>query len=350
MRGEDLTKLIKSLNERLIPLRAHIDLTYRCNLKCIHCYQDSPAENELSTDELLNIIDQLAQEGCLEISFTGGEPLIRGDFTKIAEYAREKGHAITVQTNGTLIDEKMAIKLKELNADAYVSLYGVTARTHERITLIPGSFSKTMQGIKLLKRAGVKVHVSTVVMRQNVMEVKDLSKMCREMDIEFEPSPLLLPTVSGSLNPLKYKLTDEELEGFVDQLIEEGGWESSNEGRVGLCTGGRSSLWITADGRVYPCFLFAHPIEGMGDVNLRRTHLHEAWRVSPTFNSIREVKVEDFGGCLSCLYKSVCAFCPALVLIKSPDKMAALHQVCRLAKATYQLLQGRKQGEGKNKP
>jgi len=90
--------------DRCVPLRAIVELTYRCNLRCVHCYTVGRAgERELGTEEVRGILDQLAGEGCLYLTFTGGEILLREDFFALAAYARRKRFALRLFTNGSFL-------------------------------------------------------------------------------------------------------------------------------------------------------------------------------------------------------------------------------------------------------
>ena len=112
----------KRLRERVagkrIPLSGSLELTFRCNLRCVHCYLDgqhtpSPEQHELTTSEITDIIDQIVAEGCLWLLLTGGEPLVRPDWKEIYLYAKRKGLIITLFTNGTLLTPEDADFLAE---------------------------------------------------------------------------------------------------------------------------------------------------------------------------------------------------------------------------------------------
>ena len=99
---------------RRLPLDATVETTFRCNLRCVHCYVNEPARDpaararELSTDRLLRLVDEVVAEGCLEVLFTGGEVLLRPDFPEVYLHAVRRGLRVTVFTNGTLVTDKVA--------------------------------------------------------------------------------------------------------------------------------------------------------------------------------------------------------------------------------------------------
>jgi len=178
MREVSQEELERRDRERHIPRYAIFEITYRCNLSCMHCYLEEDTRNELTTQEVFSIIDQLAQAGCLWITFTGGEVFTRVDFFEIAGYARKKNMALALMTNGTLIDEVVAERLKQLCFQRIaISLYGVTPEIHERVTRVEGSFSKTLRAIGLLREAGLKTRVMTPVMKENINEIGEILYM-----------------------------------------------------------------------------------------------------------------------------------------------------------------------------
>ncbi|MBA7650017.1 putative mycofactocin radical SAM maturase MftC [subsurface metagenome] len=143
----------KSAQEK-IPLKASFELTYQCNLRCLHCYvprrqktQGQKTTEELSYSKVCSILDQLADLGCFHLNLTGGESLRRPDFFKILTYAKKKGFYTILLTNATLITPQVADNLADLNINQVdISLYGITPHTHEKITQIPGSFTRCLKG------------------------------------------------------------------------------------------------------------------------------------------------------------------------------------------------------------
>src|SRR4029453_13908837 len=147
----------RTMREHL-PLSGTIEVTRRCPLTCVHCYNNLPladgagASTELTYAEHCRILDELADAGCLWLLFTGGEIFARRDFLDIYTYAKKKGFLITLFTNGTLITPRIADYLAVWRPFSIeITLYGLTKETYERLTGIPGSFEKCMRGIRLLR-------------------------------------------------------------------------------------------------------------------------------------------------------------------------------------------------------
>ena len=142
-----------------LPLNATIEVTRRCPLTCVHCYNNLPmsdheaSSSELSYQELCRILDEMAEAGCLWLLFTGGEIFARRDFLDIYTYAKRKGFLITLFTNGTLITPRIADYLAVWRPFAIeITLYGRTRDTYERLTGVPGSYDKCLKDLLLERR------------------------------------------------------------------------------------------------------------------------------------------------------------------------------------------------------
>ena len=164
-----------------LPLQGSIDLTYRCNNNCRHCWlwipENSPEkEKELTLEEIKRIADEARSMGCRKWYISGGEPMIRPDFPEILEYLNKNSLGNTLNTNGTLITPKIA-RLMKTNAVNLIALYGATAEIYGHITRRPGSFEMLKQGIAYLKEAGTNFTVQVVPMTDNDHQFKEMAKL-----------------------------------------------------------------------------------------------------------------------------------------------------------------------------
>ena len=210
-------RLRRKIVEKNIPISASFELTYSCNINCNICYQFLPDRNELTTLEVKNILDQLADAGCLYLSFTGGEPLLRKDLWEIAEYAKEKTFALTLQTNGTLLGLHEADRIKKLNFfEVHISVLGADDSTHDRITRTKGSFRKAINAAELLIERGITVVFKTTVMKENFAEYKDIWKLGKELGARPYFSPVIYPKTDKNKGPLEHRLSDEDLKELAD--------------------------------------------------------------------------------------------------------------------------------------
>ena len=202
-----------------IPLFGTIETTFRCNLNCIHCYVNAPAHSperekrELSTKRLLRLMDEITDQGCLNLLFTGGEVLIRRDFSEVYQYAVNKGLRVTVFTNGTLITDEIVSLFHQVPPYCVeITLYGMTPATYERITRVKGSFNQCRKGIMRLYCAKIPLRLKTMVMTWNVNELKAMRKFAEKFGFPFRHDGLLNLRLDGHPIPIKkLQLSPEEL-------------------------------------------------------------------------------------------------------------------------------------------
>jgi len=162
------------------------NITRRCNLKCVHCYahaKNITFNNELSTVEGKNLLDDLADFGVPVILFSGGEPLTRKDLPELAAYAVKKGMRAVISTNGTLITPQKARTLKEIGLSYVgISLDGME-EINDRFRGVKGAFRSALEGIENCKKAGIKVGLRFTINKSNVSEISKIFKLLEEMDI-----------------------------------------------------------------------------------------------------------------------------------------------------------------------
>lgn len=199
------------------------NMTRRCNLKCIHCYSNSADidyADELTTDEGKELITDLAAFGSPVILFSGGEPLMRRDLFELARYATEKGMRAVISTNGTLITNEVAAKLKEIGLSYVgVSLDGLE-KTHDRFRGKKGAFDAALEGIRNCRRAGVKVGIRFTVNKHNLHDVPAMFDLLRKEGIERMCFYHLVYTGRGAKLRAE-DLTHEETRRLLDLIAAE---------------------------------------------------------------------------------------------------------------------------------
>jgi 12,18-didecarboxysiroheme deacetylase len=162
------------------------NVTRRCNLKCVHCYahaKNTSFDNELSTDQGKQLIDDLAEFGSPVMLFSGGEPLVRKDLPQLAAYAVEKGMRAVISTNGTLITPETARNLKKIGLSYIgISLDGME-EVNDRFRGVSGAFQSALEGIKNSQAAGIKVGLRFTINKFNVNEIPKIFQLLEEMDI-----------------------------------------------------------------------------------------------------------------------------------------------------------------------
>jgi MoaA/NifB/PqqE/SkfB family radical SAM enzyme len=182
---QEYTRIKKVKDLHRLPLEGNIDLTYRCNLNCRHCWlwvpENSPErENELTLEEIKTIVDEARKMGCRHWYISGGEPMLRPDFAEIFDYTTRQSGSYTLNTNGTLITPEIA-RLMRRRGTKMVSLCGATAETYDHVTRRPGGFDKAMQGFRYLKEAGTGFMVQLIPMRDNWHEWEKMMKLAESL-------------------------------------------------------------------------------------------------------------------------------------------------------------------------
>ncbi|MBF0411801.1 MAG: 12,18-didecarboxysiroheme deacetylase [Desulfamplus sp.] len=162
------------------------NMTRRCNLRCVHCYaqsEDISYDNELTHEQSLAMIDDLAEFGAPVLLFSGGEPLVHPRLAEYAEYAVKKGMRAVISTNGTLITKEKAKILKQIGLSYVgISLDGLE-ETHDKFRGVKGSFQKALQGIRNCQAAGIKVGLRFTINKRNVDEIPGIFDLLEKMDI-----------------------------------------------------------------------------------------------------------------------------------------------------------------------
>lgn len=310
--------------------RVYWETTAGCNLRCIHCRRldvlDKPSPDELTTEEGLSFIDELAAFGRPVLIFSGGEPLVRKDLFTLIARARSHDLPIALSTNGTLVDMPMAQHLKEAGVYyASVSLDGARPETHNLFRGF-GSFQKTLQGFRFMREAGIKVQINFTVTRKNVHEVPAMYELAHAERAIALYLFLLVPVGCGIQIAESQMLNAQDVEEWlrwVCQKDHEGPLplkaicaphyyrvnpsltaSRSPEERQG-CLAGIHMCFISHKGDVFPCGYLPRSAG-----NIRSEPLSEIWEKSPLFNLLRHPELLT-GRCGACEYRVICGGCRA---------------------------------------
>lgn len=319
-----------------IPLYAYLEITNRCNFRCVHCYCPlSSKRKEMTYSEVCLVLDQLADIGSLFLYISGGEPFIRPDFWKILEYARKKEFAIILNTNGSMITRDVAQRLADLIIfKVDMSIYGMSEYSYKTVTRVSGIFKKIVRGLELLKEKGIRVFVKIVLMRDNFYQLEAFEKFLKKMGIEYKINWVLHPRLDRCRSPLIHNLTKSQMEKFLRSHPEHHKplWNSKPSLSVIMC--GHASVpsfvCINAYGEVMPCLLLT-TLAGK-HANIRERLIVEILKKDPLFLRIRSFRWQNMPQCLNCKALLYCAPCPAdFVLAKGELTDTVPKTMCRRA-------------------
>ncbi|MBI5303652.1 MAG: radical SAM protein [Chloroflexi bacterium] len=319
----------------------HWELTYRCNETCAHCYLEASPPlgaipGELTTVQAKQVVDQIAGIGALQMTFSGGEILVRRDFFEIAEYARRKRLAIRLMTNGILINPRLADCIAALHPTGVeLSLYGADAATHDAITQRPRSFELTLRAFRLLRERGVHTVMKTPLMRENVRQLPALRALAANVGATFYYDPTITAKDNGDTSPVKHRLTYDDLVSLLRAEINADDFALAplRDDTQNPCAIGSSSLVIDPYGAVFPCLQTRIPAG-----NLRDQSLKEIWDGALVFRELGALTWSELPICRTCELNRLCTRCHGMAREANGDLHAPSTIHCRDALARRQVL------------
>lgn len=335
------------------------NFTNACNLKCKHCYQraEKPLPNELSLEEKFKVLDQLEEAGVAAIAFSGGEPLIHQDFWPVVERAVRKNFYVAVATNGTLITERVAEKLKTKGVNyVEISIDSADPEKHDMFRGVKGSWKSAVRGIRNCVKRGLFTGIATTVTKYNYLEAKKIIGLARRLGVSRVIFFNFIPVGRGE-KIVEMDLTPTEREAFLSMLYEElkvgdieilstapqyarvvleksGGTMMSPThfyagpsisglsdlaNFIGGCGAGRIYCALQPDGTITPCVFI--PQLPLG--NIREKSFSEIWENTPILKAFRSKDILQ-ANCGKCPYRYICGGCRARALsyygyILAPD-------------------------------
>jgi AdoMet-dependent heme synthase len=306
-----------------IPLSVQLDLTYRCNERCVHCYLDHEDHGEMTTTEIRDLLDQLAEAGVFFLILSGGEIFMRKDLFEIVEHARKLMFAVKLKTNAVMVRKARAERIAALGVESVqISVYSHRAEVHDAITKLPGSFRRTIEGARLLKASGVRVSLANVLMKHNAGDYPEVQALAAGLGVGYNLDPTITPMMDGDRSTLDLNVEPETLEevfhnstlvGNAEEFCAPPAGPLAEEDAMETlpCSAGHTACYISPYGDVYPCVQFPLP-----SGNVRTTRFLDIWRRSPQLEEVRKITIADLQGCSSCVHGSSCSRCPGLAYME----------------------------------
>lgn len=343
-----------------IPISGTFELTPCCNLSCKMCYvrmtkQEQESIAPLRTAEEWIALGQKAKEaGMLYLLLTGGEPFLRPDFREILTGLSQMGLVLSINSNGTMIDETVVEWLKEIPVFRInITLYGASNETYKRLCGNPYGFDQTVKAIRLLKQAGISVKINCSVTPYNKDDLEAIFAFAEEEELVVQATAYMFP-------PLR---RDAEMVGINDRFLPEdaayqqacinclmygkdsflermeknapvslsselgAGIELPPEGDGIRCRAGKCSFWVTWRGNLLPCGM----LPDTNTKNIFEVDFAEAWKeICETADAIRLP-----AKCSVCEIKNQCRACAAMVYTESGSYEKVPEYRCRMAKSIY---------------
>jgi len=339
------TRLHRRALGRRVPLSGSVEVTRRCPLRCVHCYNNLAMDDhetrwrELTCEEHCRILDEIAGAGCLWLLYTGGEIFARTDFLDIYTYAKQKGLLVTLFTNGTLVTAKVADHLAQWRPFSIeITLYGRTRQVHERVTGVPGSYERSVRAIRLFRERRLPLRIKTMALTLNRHEIGDLRRFVEEeLGLEFRFDPMLNCRLDCSRGPLAVRLTPEEVvaldlqdpkrlaewKRFAEQFNRPADWPEQLD-QLYSCGAGIQAFAVDPWGGLGLCALAREEA-----YDLRNGSFRAGWE--HFLSKIRQKKITRRTKCVACQIKAMCGMCPANAELENQDSELPVDFLCRVA-------------------
>ena len=323
------------------PFSAFIELTPRCNMNCIHCYlQDYHKNDEMSYEEIADILDILSEKGILFITFSGGEIFAREDFVKIYLYAKKKGFLIELFSNGLNITNEILLTLEKYPPMLLeISLYGACEETYKKVTGISNAYDRVISNCKKLNEAGIRISLKTPVLKETHLEIDQMRKIAEEMNVPFCVTYEIDVTIDNDSKTKKHQLSVKDMlkYEFEDYEVYSEKLNSTNSDvdniytfdndSIFICNVAQSSFIIDFEGRMCPCMKFRHR-----GIKLDKNNFDRIWK---NFGEISKVKASKNYKCAKCKARYYCDICAAEREFIYGSLEAVNEADCRYAEARY---------------
>jgi radical SAM protein with 4Fe4S-binding SPASM domain len=324
----------------VIPLGMHVDLTYRCDLACTHCYLAVRQRRELTTSEYADFFAELADLGGFYLLISGGDVFVRPDALDILWKAAEHRFDMTMITHAMAIDDTKADALKAMGVRRVsVSVYHTDSEIHDAVTNRRGSFDRTMAGIHRLLDRSVDVMIKTPVFAVNRGAERVMPAFAELLGVALDMGARIKGGNDGSDDLLALNMDLEAKANVYDRMYATcfslRNWPSrSSEART--CMAGHASAYLAPDGTVQPCLDYE---ESAG--NIRERSFTEIWQTSALLNRLREIRRKHFTACHSCENYTFCGLCPALAARETGDPTGRAPSRCRESAAVRRMFDRR---------
>ncbi|MBI4536564.1 MAG: radical SAM protein [candidate division NC10 bacterium] len=335
-------RIATRVSRERIPLDGSIELTFRCNLRCVHCYVNEPPgarrvrHEELSTREIHRITDEAVDLGCLYLLLTGGEPLLRSDFMDIYLHMKRRGVVPTLFTNGTMLTPRVADFLAEWPPfSVEITVYGSTQPVYEAVTGIPGSYRRCIEGIERLLNRKLRVCLKTIPMTLNSHDMDGMRSLAAWFGLKFHWDPLINCRVDGGTGPAAVRLSGEQIaaldaqepvraEHFRKEFRERHRFDPPED--LVTCGAYLNTFHIDPYGNLFPCMLVRWPA-----YNLQEGSLRQGWE--EFFPAMRARLRTRAVPCDGCAYNAACDRCIGWSQIETGDPEGLIPFLCEVTRA-----------------
>jgi len=324
-------------------IKAQVELTYRCNLHCAHCYTDpynAPEflAREMTLAEIARLLDEMAELGVLYLNLTGGEIFTHPDFFRIYEHARRRGFLVMLYTNGTRFTPAVIRRLQESPPFSIdVSCHSVHEAAYDGFTGVPGAFRQFLQGMQRLRESGLPVGFRTKAMTWNREELPDIRRFVESFGRPFRCTTGLSPRLNGDLSPLAYRLPPDDVAALEAGWRTEAGAPSEGGGDAGppgdrlyRCGCATTDIHVSAWGDLGTCTMqYEHR------QSVRARPVRDA--IATVFGAVRARRYTGDSPCRTCTIYAFCDKTPGDARAECEDPEAPIPYDCDVALGRAQL-------------
>lgn len=351
-RFQDTSALFSEIHHNTPRIHScQIELTNRCNERCIHCYIPHELKNKiLPTEVIFDVFEQLHEMGTLGLTLSGGEALTHPDICKILRKARELDFSINLLSNIVLLNDEIIECLKEINPSlVQTSLYSMNPDEHDKITKLKGSQKKTLNAIERLIKEEIPVQISCPTMRTNFRSYKKVLEWASAHRCKAQTDFIMMARTDFSTDNLDERLTLYETRELIsDMLVADVDYgeyledfkprrDIEKEKEEPLCGVAVDNICLAADGTYYPCSGW----QGLA-VGTVKERLKDIWENSPQLKMLRGIKKKSFPKCLQCVDKDFCAMCLVRNFNESGGDMMKINDhFCRVARINRELVENK---------
>lgn len=306
----------------------------RCNHACEHCYQIQGLKGELSFDELVGVFESFRQAGGFVLSLTGGEATLRDDLPELIEAARGLGLVVELYTNAYLVSADLARRLANAGLwEAHVSLYSDIAEQHDAVTRVPGSWQRTLDGVRELRRAGVSVMLKHMSTRHSTATAERMIALARDLGCTLNLGDHIAAGEAGSRAPLSARPAAESVAALQDMDRPDACASPGQRGALtsAPCGAGAAGLSVRSDGVITPCNMLSLDVGSVHDARGLQATVENS-EVAAFF---RNLSWRDLHGCRDCDLRPLCHRCHASALAEAGDLLAPYRGACEVAAARH---------------
>lgn len=328
----------------------HIEITSKCNERCIHCY--IPHDNKVNHIEpelFYNILEQCKKLNLLHVTLSGGEPMMHNNFCDFLKKCNEYNFSVNVLSNLTLLNNEIIEEMKRNRLlSVQVSLYSMDSNIHDTITQIKGSFEKTKNAILKLKENNIPMQISCPIIKQNMNSYTDVMDWGKTHNIHVGCDYVIIARYNHTTQNLSNRLSINDVKKVINQRIvyepnhlelmekeAEKKKRNTNPDDI-ICSICHSSICIADNGNVYPCAGWQDYVVG----NVNETSLKDVWNNSIKVQYLRNLCNRDFPKCIQCPENDFCTMCMVRNANEHPlgDPLAVSEYFCNIAKLNKEMV------------